>query len=173
MRALTLRAAAVDARAFAGRPRAIAFPSLQFGPAVPSALLEGDALYPATIDYHDARIGATFIAGHLLPARMFDYSQQARSRFDRALQQLPVTTMPRVVASRVLAGRIEITIAASRAMPFALAIWSDASRLEITGRRAIPAGRAGVVVPVDVRRGLQTIVLRCGGCSTSILPYAT
>jgi hypothetical protein len=50
MRASTLRSAALQARAFAARPRAVAFPSLAFGPSLPSTILAGDSLYPATID---------------------------------------------------------------------------------------------------------------------------
>jgi hypothetical protein len=115
----------------------------------------------------------TFLAGHALPTRVFDYSKQSRSRYDRSLAQLSVSEMPRALGARVLQGRIQFTIAAPRDMPYALALWSDASRLRLTPGTAIAAGRAGVVVPVRLRRGVQTITLRCAGCSTSVLPYAT
>jgi hypothetical protein len=173
LRRETLRDAARDARAFAATPRAVAFPSLPVGQAVPSAVLDGDSLYPATIDYHDRTAGMTFLAGHTLPSRVFRYVAQSRSRFDRSLEPLPAVEMPRLLEARVLAGRIVLTIAAPKAMPFALALWTEAARLRLRGRPTIAAGRAGVVVPLVLRGGVQTIVLDCAGCSTSVLPYAT
>ncbi len=88
---------------------------------MPSAVLAGDSLYPATIDYLDGRLGMTFLAGHTLPTRVFDYSRQARSRYDRPLAQLPVEEMPHAIGARVLRGSIQFTIAAPRDMPYALA----------------------------------------------------
>jgi hypothetical protein len=173
MHATTLRTAASDARAFAANPRAVAFPSLPYGSPVASAVLDGDSLYPATIDYADRHVGMTFLAGRTLPVRVFDYARQHRSRYDRPLPELPDARMPRELGARVRPGRIEITISAPHDMEFALALWSDASRLRLAPGIAISAGRAGVVVPVLLRRGTQTIVLRCAGCSTSVLPYAT
>ncbi len=173
LRRQTLRDAARDARAFASSPRAVAFPSLPATPAVPSPVLGGDSLYPATIDYHDRTAGMTFLAGHTFPSRMFRYAAQTQSRFDRPMAPVPASEMPRLVAARVLAGRIVLTIAAPKATPFALAFWTDAARLRVSGRPAIAAGRAGVVVPLVLRSGVQTIVVRCAGCSSSVLPYAT
>jgi hypothetical protein len=173
LRRQTLRDAARDARAFAATPRAVAFPSLPAAPAVPSPVLGGDSLYPATIDYHDRTAGMTFLAGHTLPSRVFRYDAQSRSRFDRPLAPVPAAELPRLVAARVLAGRIVLTISAPKATPFALAFWADAARLRLSGRPWIAAGRAGVVVPLVLRGGVQTIVVDCAGCSSSVLPYAT
>jgi hypothetical protein len=66
-----------------------------------------------------------------------------------------------------------LTIASPAATPFALAFWTDAARLRVRGRPAIAAGRAGVVVPLVLRSGVQTIEIDCAGCSSSVLPYAT
>ncbi|HEY3674837.1 MAG TPA: hypothetical protein VGK84_02485 [Candidatus Tumulicola sp.] len=173
MRAVTLRVAAIEARRFAGRARAVAFPSLAFGPQTPSTVLGGDSLYPATIDYHDRSIGATFLAGHTLPSRLFDYSSQSRSAFDRSLRAIPTAASPRLLAATIEGGAIVLTLDSPQKLRYALAFWSDPSRLRVYGRRSIAAGRAGIVIPLILRRGTQTVIVRCGGCSTSVLPYAT
>jgi hypothetical protein len=173
MRAVTLRAAATLARRFAGRPRAIAFPSLQFGPRLPSTELDGDSLYPATIDYHDRSIAATFLAGHTLPSRLFDYSSQSRSSFDRPLAATPAAALPRLLRARVDRGDVVLTLDSPRKLRYALAFWSDPARLRVSGRAWIAAGRAGVVIPLRLHSGTQTVVVRCGGCSSGVLPYAT
>jgi hypothetical protein len=173
MHALTLRAAATEARRFAGRPRAVAFPSLPFGPQTPSTVLEGDSLYPATIDYHDRSIAATFLAGHTLPSRLFDYSSQSQSAFDRPLRAVPPAMLPRLLAAKFKDGSMVLTLDSPRKLQYAIALWSDPSRLRIYRRASIAAGRAGIVIPLSLRRGVQAVVVRCAGCGTSVLPYST
>jgi hypothetical protein len=115
----------------------------------------------------------TFLAGHTLPSRLFRYDVRARSRYDQPLTPMPESAMPRLIAARVFAGGIALTIVSPQATPYAVAFWASATRLRIGGRAAIAAGRAGVVVPLTLQRGTQTVVLHCEGCSTSVLPYAT
>ena len=57
MKLETLSQAARDARTFSAAPRAVAFPYISGGREVESDTLHGDTLYPATIDYHDSRVG--------------------------------------------------------------------------------------------------------------------
>jgi hypothetical protein len=130
-------------------------------------------LYPATIDYHDRSIAATFLAGHTLPSRLFDYSSQSRSSFDRPLAATPVAALPRLLRARFAHGDIVLTLDSPRKLRYALAFWSDPARLRVSGRGWMAAGRAGVVIPLRLHSGTQTIVVRCGGCSSGVLPYAT
>lgn len=168
----TLGAAADDARTFAAAPRAIAFPYLAGGRRVPAPLLGGGTLYPATIDYHDDRIGATFLAGHTLPSRTFRYADATVSRFDRPLHELAERDRPVLKGARIGNGTLELTLHAPVALHYAAALWSDPSALGLSGGTFVPAGRAGAVLVFDLTRGTNRVRYRCTGCRGSALPYS-
>jgi hypothetical protein len=173
MHAETLREAAAGARAFSGAPRAVAFPFVPGGVNVPSPILDGDALYPATIDYHDAREGMTFLAGHTLPTRLFRYADDPISRFNVPLKQLPVSQMPRLTGVSIARGQLVLALLAPETLHFGIALWSEPSLLRIARKYALPAGRAGVVVTFDLRRGRNTVTIPCPGCRSLVFPYST
>jgi hypothetical protein len=173
MRAETLAQAAGDARAFSSAPRAVAFPFLTGGVRPPSSLLHGDTLYPATIDYHDTQSGMTFLAGHTLPTRIFRYADARSSSAPLALRALPVAQMPVVTGASFERGTLTVHVTAPVALHAALALWSDPRILRITQPGALAAGRAGVVIPVDLKRGGNAIAIACPGCTGTTLPYST
>ncbi|MBV8282002.1 MAG: hypothetical protein JO347_08060, partial [Candidatus Eremiobacteraeota bacterium] len=92
---VTLAQAAGAARAFADRPAAVAFPYI-WSFAVPEAWAPWSyrGPYPATIDYHDAAAGMTFIAGRTTPVRVFPYARAARSSEFLTLPRLQRSEMP-------------------------------------------------------------------------------
>jgi hypothetical protein len=173
LRAETLSRAAIDARRFSAAPRAVAFPYIPGGITPASPVLDGDRLYPATIDYHDARAGMTFLAGHTLPTRVFRYADDPVSRFDRPLKALPSQAWPRLAGVRISRGRIALIVDSPQPLHFGIALWSDPARLRIVRPGAFPAGKAGVVVTFDLRRGRNTIAIVCPGCDGRALPYST
>lgn len=173
MRPETLRAAAADARTFSAAPRAIAFPFLPGGAALPSPILGGDSLYPATIDYHDSQTGMTFLAGHTLPTRTFVYADDPTSRFDVGLVPLAAVETPALIAAAVSHGRLTLGFWAPRALHFGIAIWSEPARLKVTQAGAVPAGRAGTVITFDLRRGRNRVVIACPGCRNLEFSYST
>jgi hypothetical protein len=135
-------------------------------------LLHGDTLYPATIDYHDSRIGMTFISGHTLPSRMFRYADYPVSRFNRPLPEVPGREMPSLRRVSVENGWLNFTFTAPRALRFGVAIWSDPSQLKITGPGEIRAGRAATVLVFDLKAGTSNVRYRCSGCRSSTFAYS-
>lgn len=172
MKLETLRTAATDARTFSAAPRAIAFPYLPGGREFGSPLLGGQRLYPATIDYHDAQIGMTFLAGHTLPTRAFRYADYPNSTFDEPLPELPASQMPQLTAATVGDGKLSLQFRAPVALRYGIAIWSDPAALRIDDPAAVPAGRAGVVVTFDLKAGPNQVVVRCGGCRSTTFVYS-
>jgi hypothetical protein len=172
MKLETLSQAASDARMFSAAPRAVAFPYIFGGLEVPSNVLHGDTLYPATIDYHDSRVGMTFLSGHTLPTRMFRYSDYPISRFDRPLPEVPARELPSLRSATVKDGWLELTFAAPQALPFGVAIWSDPSQLKIRGPGEIRAGRAAAVLVFDLKAGTNNVRYRCGGCRSTTFAYS-
>lgn len=168
----TLYQASTDARKFSAAPRAVAFPYLAGGNEIASDSLGGDRLYPATIDYHDARVGMTFLSGHTLPSRVFRYSDYPVSRFDRPLPEVPAAEMPSLSGASVANGWLELRFNAPRAMRFGAAIWSDPRRLNLSGADAIAAGRAAAVLTFDLKGGANVVRYRCGGCRTTTFDYS-
>jgi hypothetical protein len=168
----TLAQAAGDARTFSAAPRAVAFPYIAGGTAMPSPVLHGETLYPATIDYHDDRVGMTFLSGHTLATREFRYADYPKSRFDRPLPQVPLREMPSLLAADVSHGWLTLSIRAPQAMRSGAAIWSDPRRLRISGKGVIDAGRAGVVLVFDLHQGVNTVRYRCAGCRTTTFDYS-
>jgi hypothetical protein len=172
MKIQTLAQAATDARTFSAAPRAVAFPYIPGGAEVASDLLGGDTLYPATVDYHDARVGMTFLSGQTLPSRIFRYSDYPVSRFDRPLPEVPSRDMPSLVGASVANGRLELRFDAPRAIRFGAAIWSDPRRVSLSGAGAIAAGRAATVLVFDLKKGTNVVRYRCAGCRTTTFDYS-
>ena len=168
----TLTQAARDARTFSAAPRAVAFPYISGGKEVASELLHGDTLYPATIDYHDSRVGMTFLSGRTLPSRVFRYADYPVSRFDRPLPEVPVSEWPSLRRVSVETGWLEFALAAPRALRFGVAIWSDPSQVTITGPGAIRAGRAATVLVFNLKAGINNVRYRCGRCRSSTFNYS-
>ena len=168
----TLAQAATDARTFSAAPRAVAFPYIPGGTEVASDLLGGDTLYPATVDYHDAHVGMTFLSGHTLPSRVFRYADYPVSRFDRPLPEVPAAEMPSLLGARVANGSLELHFNAPRAMRFGAAIWSDPRRLQLSSAGTIAAGRAAAVLVFDLKKGANTVRYPCPGCRTTTFDYS-
>jgi hypothetical protein len=169
----TLRQAAADARRFSAAPRAVAFPFLRGGVAIPSPILHGDSLYPATIDYHDVQTGMTFLAGHTLPTRLFRYADNPVSRFNVPLTRLPPSNMPALTGASISHGQLVLAFRSPQALHYGIAIWSDPALLGIVRPGAVPAGRAGIVVTFDLHRGRNVIAIACPGCLSLAFPYST
>jgi hypothetical protein len=150
----------------------VAFPYIPGGTEFGSDTLGGDALYPATIDYHDALAGMTFLSGHTLPSRVFRYSDYPVSRFDRPLPEVPAREMPSLAGARVANGWLELYMEAPRAMRFGAAIWTDPRPLRLSGPGAIAAGHAAMVLVFDVKPGTNVIRYRCAGCRTTTFDYS-
>lgn len=172
MKTQTLAQAATDARTFSAGARAVAFPYIPGGTEFASDILGGDTLYPATVDYHDAQVGMTFLSGHTLPTRVFRYSDYPVSRFDRPLPEVPAREMPSLVAASVASGLLELRFEAPRAMHFGAAIWSDPRRLKFSGTGAIAAGRAATVLIFDVKKGTNVVRFPCAGCRSTTFDYS-
>ncbi|HYL27532.1 MAG TPA: hypothetical protein VEW74_06825 [Candidatus Nitrosotalea sp.] len=168
----TLTQATHDARTFSAAPRAVAFPFIPGGTEVPSRLLHGDTLYPATIDYHDSLVGMTFLSGRSLPTRVFRYSDYPVSHFDRPLPQVPSGELPSLLRASVRSGWLELTVAAPRALRYGVAIWSDPQHLRITGPGEIRAGRAATVLVFDLKAGMNNVRYRCSGCRSTTFNYS-
>jgi hypothetical protein len=172
MRLQTLGEAAGVDRTFSAAPRAVAFPYLAGGTSFASELLHWNPLYPATIDYHDARAGMTFLSGHTLPSRIFRYADYPMSRFNRPLPEVPTREMPSLLNAKVKSGWLTLTFAAPRALRFGVAIWSDPSQSKFTGNGSIAAGRAATVLVFDLKAGANTVRYRCSSCRSTTFLYS-
>ncbi len=161
MKLETLSQAARDDRTFSAAPRAVAFPYIFGGMKVGSSMLHGDTLYPATIDYHDSRVGMTFISGHTLPSRVFRYADYPVSRFNRPLPEVPAREMPLLLNASVKNGWLNFTFAAPRALRFGVAIWSDPAQTKISGPGRDPrrARRYGLGLRPQGRHEQRTLPL--------------
>lgn len=173
MKVETLAQAATDARTFSAAPRAAAFPYIPGGVEVASSIVNGQTLYPATIDYHDAQTGMTFLAGHTMPTRAFRYADDPHSAYDVPLQALPSAQMPQLTNAAVHKGKLTLAFQAPVALHFGIAIWSDPSKLRLSGPGVTFAGRAGAVVVFDLASGPNQIVIPCGGCRSTTFSYST
>lgn len=172
MKLETLTQASRDARTFSAAPRAVAFPYIPGGMNVPSDIIHGDTLYPATIDYHDARAGMTFLAGHTLPSRVFRYADYPVSRFDLPLPEVPSRELPSLLRASVKRGWLTLTFAAPQALRFGAAIWSDPSQLKFAGAGSIRAGRAASVLVFNLKAGTNNVRYRCSGCRSTTFNYS-
>ncbi|MBD5656003.1 MAG: hypothetical protein IAI50_12615 [Candidatus Eremiobacteraeota bacterium] len=171
MRVMTLRQAAVAARAFSAQPRAIAFPYIPGGN---TSRRNGVAFFPATIDYHDDAAGMTFASGHTLPDRVFDYAKNPVATFDRPL----VATRPGDAAYPSLKdvavhdGRLAFTFDAPVATHFGVAVWTDPRELGALGGNVTPAGNAGFVAAFDLPQGPSVQNVPCPRCSSTTFPFS-
>lgn len=173
MRMETLTQAAADARGFSALPRAVAFPYIAGGTAVPSTVLNGGTLYPATIDFHDNAAGMTFLAGHTMPTRVFEYADYPVSQYNVGLPTVPANDLPALNSVVAKNGQIAFSFQAPVALHYGVALWADPQNLGVSGQGVIRAGRAGVVLSFDLQAGANTIVFPCTGCSSTILHYST
>ncbi len=172
MKTMTLAQAATTARAFSAAPRAIAFPFIAGGMAVPSFINE-ERVYPATIDYHDTQSGMTFLAGHLLPTRLFRYADYPQSAFNEPLSSVSSTNAPILGSASVGNGSINLHFQAPEALRYGVAFWSSPSSLGLSGPGVTFAGRAGAVVTFNLQAGANDIVIPCSACNGSPLIYST
>ncbi len=168
----TLTQAAHDARTFSAAPRAVAFPYISGGREIKSDLLGGDTLYPATIDYHDSRVGMTFLSGRTMPSRVFRYADYPVSRFNRPLPEVPGREMPLLLGANTKDGWLNFKFAAPRALRFGVAIWSDPSQPKIIGPGRIRAGRAATVLVFDLKAGTNNVRYRCSACRSTTFNYS-
>jgi hypothetical protein len=173
MKTETLTEAASDAKTFSAAPRAVAFPFIPGGNAIPSSIVNGQTVYPATIDYHDAQIGMSFLAGHTLPTRAFRYADDPESRYNVPLSSLPGADFPTLKKAAVTKKLLALEIMSPIRLHFGIALWASPETLRINQPNAIPAGRAGEVVIFDLQPGENQIVIHCPGCSGTTLPYST
>lgn len=173
MKTETLTQANIDARIFSARPRAVALPSIPGGVAAPSPFLNGATLYPATIDYHDAVVGMTFLAGHTTPTRVFRYADDPLSLYNVPLAQLPLGQTPSLTGVTVGTGMISFAFNSPAATRYGIALWSDSTALGISGPNVTTAGHAGVIVTFDLKPGVNTFTVPCSGCSSTTFGYAT
>lgn len=171
MRTMTLRSAAAAARLFSAQPRAIAFPFISGGN--PTAY-NGVEFAPATIDFHDNLAGMTFISGHTLPSRIFEYAQDPTSTFNHTLvETLPSSAMyPQLVNVTTSGGMLSFTFQAPQALHFGVALWTDPATLMLGGTNVVAAGHAGAVITFDLPAGQSTQTIPCGACTSAAFPYS-
>ena len=170
MRALTLSGALPVARAFSARPRAVAFPFVAGGK---PTRYNGASFSPGTIDYHDAKAGMSFIAGHTLPSRLFTYAHDPVSVFNRPLVETdPGPAYPQLTRIASGGGTLVLHFSSPAAMHFGVAIWSDPQRLGVGGPSVVPAGRAGFVAAFDLPAGESDQSIPCTACATTTFPYS-
>jgi hypothetical protein len=173
MRFDTFATVNADARAFAAAPRAIAFPYLAGGDAVPSPVIGGGTLYPATIDYHDSVAGMTFLAGHTMPARVFEYAADPLSTYDVPLAQLPASQSPTLTNVAAGNGVIAFAFQSVLSMHYGVALWTDPATLHLNGPGVTVAGRAGVVLTFQLQPGANSVSFPCAGCNGTTFTYST
>jgi len=162
-----------DAQSFAAAPRAIAFPYIAGGNAVPSPVLNGATLYPATIDYHDDAVGMTFLAGHTTPTRVFEYAQDPQSFYNAPLAVLSSAQTPTLTGVAVSDGSIAFQFSAPVALRYGVALWADPALLGIAGTNVTPSGHAGVVMTFQLQAGPNQVSFPCSGCTSATFTYST
>jgi hypothetical protein len=175
MRAVTMSDAAGEAKRFAARPRAIAFPYIPTIP-VPEAWAPWSyrGPYPATIDYSDDSVGMSFVEGRTTPVRVFPYDRAATSTAFLTLPRLQRSELPRIVGHTFVNWRLTLFFFSPVATRYGIALWSDPAKIRWVSTRAqmTYAGRAGVVAAFDLPRGPSTVTLTCEGCTGGALPLA-
>jgi hypothetical protein len=140
---------------------------------MPSPVLNGATLYPATVDYHDAVAGMTFLAGQTAPERVFEYAADAQSFYDVPLAQLTPSETPAIEGVRAGNGTIAFSIEAPSALEYGAAIWADPAKLGISGVHVFPAGHAAVVFVMQLQAGPNQVSFPCPGCTGTTFTYAT
>jgi hypothetical protein len=173
MQTMTLRQALAAAKAFSAAPRAIAFPFIAGG--TTTSEYNGVPFTPATIDFHDNAAGMTFVSGHTLPARLFEYAEDPTSSYTQTLAEtLPSSnSYPKLVGVSVSGGSIAFTFQAPQATHFGVALWTDPTRLGLSGSNVTPAGHAGAVITFDLPVGRSTQNVSCSACTSTTFAYST
>ncbi len=168
----TMRRARIDAATFSAIPRAIAFPFIPGGEA---SSYDGASSLPATIDFHDDIAGMTFVSGHTLPSRIFEYASDPASRFNAILSMVgsSAPTYPLLTGVSFDRGSLRFSFRATRPMHFGIAIWSDPMALGISGPNLFAAGRAGAVVTFDLPVGSSTQAVPCAACTSTTFAFST
>ena len=172
MKTETLAQANATMHAASAATRAVAFPFIAGGLAFPS-IIDGGRVFPATIDFHDTKIGMTFLAGHTLPTRAFRYADEPSSAYNVPLPVLPATQFPTLQSVTVRNAQLLLVLQAPVALHFGVALWTDPSNLGLGGTNVIAAGHAGVVITVDLSAGVNQIAVPCSRCTTTTFPYST
>ncbi|HKE38148.1 MAG TPA: hypothetical protein VKB39_11975, partial [Candidatus Baltobacteraceae bacterium] len=157
MKAETLGQAASDARTFSAAPRAVAFPFIPGGKSNRSGILDLSAVYPATVDYHDAKIGMTFVGGRTLPSRIFRYADYPVSRYTRPLPRVPHSQLPSLSGASASGGWLTLSLYAPVPIRAGAAIWANPERLKISGPGTFAAGRAATILVFDLKRGKNVV----------------
>jgi len=172
MKAVTLSQALTLAKSFSAQPRAIAFP---FIPGGSETAYNGVPFTPATIDFHDNAAGMTFVSGHTLPSRLFEYAQDPVSVFNQTLvQTLPSSPVfPILTGVTAVAGSLRFSFQASQATHFGIALWSDPATLGLSGSNVTAASHAGAVITFDLPAGKSTQIVPCSACNSVTLTYSS
>jgi len=172
MKGVTLSQALNLAKSFSAKPRAIAFP---FIPGGIETAYNGVPFTPATIDFHDNTAGMTFISGHTLPSRLFEYAQDPVSVFNQTLvQTLPSSPVfPVLTGVTAAAGSLRFSFETSQALHFGIALWSDPATLGLSGSNVTAAGHAGAVIMFDLPAGKSTQIVPCSACNSTTFTYSS
>jgi hypothetical protein len=163
MKTETLAQAALDARTFSAAPRAVAFPYIAGGKG---------GVYPGTVDYHDTKVGMTFVGGHMMPSRIFRYADYPISRFNRPTPLVPPAQMPVLTGAEASMGRLRLAIYAPVAIHAGAVVWTDPSRVKFAGTGTIRAGRAATVLVFNLKRGNNVVRYRCSKCDGTVFDYS-
>lgn len=166
MRAMTLSNAAIAAATFSARPRAVAFP---FIPSGATTSYNGVGFTPATIDYHDNAAAMTFIAGHTLPSRVFEYSADPMSSFSQPLAQLQA--QPQLERAVATGAGIALHFSSPLPLHYGVAIWADPAAMGADGPNITPAGHAGFVAAFDLPAGESDQLIPCA-CTSATFAYS-
>ena len=166
----TLRTANASARTFAAAPRAVAFPFIAGGNA---ASFDSAPFTPATIDFHDGLLGATFVSGHTMPSRIFDYALDPLSSVDTPLvATMPGdATYPKLTSVIAKNGGLVFGFTSPIAQHFAIALWTTPGAVAAAQTNVYPAGRAGLVATFDLPSGPSLQALQCS-CPNTTLAYS-
>ncbi len=168
--AQTLRTANTAAHTFASASRAIAFPFIAGGNGVS---FDGAPFTPATIDFHDSEVGMTFISGHTMPSRVFNYALDPTSFFNKTLVQTMPTdpTFPKLESVVATNGGLMFSFNSPVSQHFAIALWRDPIALGAAQPNVTVAGRAGIVASFDLPAGPSQKTLICN-CNSTVLPFS-
>ncbi len=173
MRALTMGDAVEAARAFAGQPRAVAFPFIAGLPNIYEGFPNPSPRpYPATVDYVDRDAAMTFVSGQAMPTRVFPYAADTQSVWYRQLLALPPALIPTIQLAARADHALYLQLFAPAPTHSALALWSDRARLGWRSPESIAAGHAAVIVPLNLPAGASQITLRCDRCGDQSLPLS-
>jgi hypothetical protein len=159
---VTLAQAAAAQITAGAQTRAIAFPGIP---------ISGYGAVPATIDFHDAHVGMTFVAGNTAPARIFEYDQEDNSIYNVGIPRL--TQMPKIATVIASNNKLTFHIVAPVATEYGVAIWSDPTLMGYSGSNIFPTAHAGAVVIFNLPAGTSDQSIQCSACSSTTFAYST